>query len=210
MDISRAGCGCNGAFYAVAMPGVAANGSAAPGAGGDFYCDANDVGGVWCTEIDLVEANTAAMAATPHACDAPDAAGHVAKCDGVGCSLGTKSNASLFGPGAGFAIDTRRPFDVVTMFPVDAAGRLAAVDTLVKQGAQSFHLVHTPDTCGTHWSDTLNAPLAAGMVPVFSLWGDTTKGADMTWLDVPPCSPATGCGGDGTLALFSNFAVSAM
>jgi hypothetical protein len=210
MDISSAGCGCNGAAYAVAMPGIAANGSFMPGGSGDFYCDANDVGGNWCTEIDLIEANTAAMAATPHACDAPDAAGHVAKCDGGGCSLGTKNNATLFGPGAGFAIDTRRPFDVITMFPVDAMGQLAAVDTLVKQGAASFRLVHTPSNCGTHWRDTLNAPLAAGMVPVFSLWGDTRSGSDMTWLDTPPCSAATGCAGDSTAAIFSNFAISSM
>ena len=210
MDISSAGCGCNGAMYAVAMPGVAANGSFMPGGAGDYYCDANDVGGNWCTEIDLIEANTAAMAATPHACDAPDAKGHVAKCDGGGCSLGTKNNATLFGPGAAYTIDTRRPFDVITMFPVDALGQLAAVDTLVQQGAASFHLIHTPDNCGSHWRDTLNAPLAAGMVPVFSLWGDTSSGSDMTWLDVPPCSAATGCGGDSTQALFYNFAVSSM
>ena len=210
MDISTAGCGCNGAFYAVAMPGIAANGSYAPGGSGDFYCDANDVGGSWCTEIDLIEANTAAMAATPHACASPDASGHVAKCDGGGCSLGTKNNGTLFGPGAGFAIDTRRPFAVVTSFPIDAQGHLAAVDTRVEQGQASFLLSHTPAGCGTHWSDTLTAPLAAGMVPVFSLWGDTKSGSDMTWLDVPPCSAATGCGGAGSVALFSNFSITSL
>ena len=210
MDISTAGCGCNGAMYAVAMPGIAANGSFAPGRGGDYYCDANDVGGVWCTEMDLIEANTAAMAATPHACDAPDAKGHVAKCDGGGCSLGTKNNGTLFGPGSGFVIDTRRPFDVITSFPVDSDGSLAAVDTLVRQGGASFLLSHTPAGCGTHWSDTLTAPLAAGMVPVFSLWGDSSSGSDMTWLDVPPCSASTGCGGDATVALFSNFAIASL
>jgi hypothetical protein len=140
VDLSTAGCGCNAAFYAVAMPGVAPDGSPAPGSSGDFYCDANKVSGVWCTEMDLMEANTAAFAATPHACDAPDAAGFVPKCDGGGCSLNTKTNATLLGPGAGFLVDTTRPFSVSTSFPLDAGGALAAVDTLVSQGGASFHL----------------------------------------------------------------------
>jgi hypothetical protein len=208
MDISTVGCGCNAALYAVAMPGVAADGSLTPGSDGDFYCDANDVTGTWCTEIDLIEANTAAMAATPHACAAPDARGFVSSCDRSGCSLGTRSNHSLFGPGATYAVNTLLPFDVVTSFPVDALGNLAAVDTLVRQGSESFRLEHTPSGCGSHWADTLTAPLAAGMVPTFSLWGDKASGQDMSWLDVPPCSVAQGCGGDSAMAVFSHLAVS--
>ena len=210
VDLSTAGCGCNAALYAVAMPGVAANGTPSPSSGGDFYCDANQVGGIWCTEIDLIEANTAAMAATPHACDAPDANGFVAKCDGGGCGMGTRLNNTLFGPGAAFTINTLLPFDVTTMFPVDTLGNLASVNTLVTQGVASFRLLHTPDSCGSHWSDTLTPALMGGMVPTFSLWGGTTSGSDMTWLDVPPCSASTGCGGDGTFALFSNLAVKSL
>ena len=212
MDISTASCGCNAALYAVAMPGVAPNGSFAPSSNGDYYCDANQVGGTWCTEMDLIEANTAAMAATPHACDAPDASGHVPACDKGGCSLGTKANATLFGPGAAFAIDTTRPFDVVTAFPTDAAGALAAVTTLVRQGGASFTLAHTPAGCGAaHWSTSaMTAALAGGMVPTFSLWGSTASGSDMTWLDAPPCPASQGCSGAGTVAVFSNFAVTAL
>jgi len=207
VDLSTAGCGCNAAFYAVAMPGVAPDGSPAPGSSGDFYCDANKVSGVWCTEMDLMEANTAAFAATPHACDAPDAAGFVPKCDGSGCSLNTKTNATLLGPGAGFLVDTTRPFSVSTSFPLDAGGALAAVDTLVSQGGASFHLLHTPGGCGAHWTDALTPGLAGGMVPTLSLWGDTASGSDMTWLDSPPCAAAQGCSGRGAVAHFSNFAV---
>ena len=210
MDISTAGCGCNGALYAVAMPGVAADGTPAPGTSRDFYCDANNVSGIWCTEMDLIEANTAAMAATPHVCDAPDANGFVPKCDGGGCSMGTRLNATLFGPGAAFVIDTRFPFDVVTSYPVDASGRLAAVNTLVKQGAASFALPHTPGSCGEHWTDALSAGIAGGMVPTFSLWGNSDSGSDMTWLDSPPCGASQGCGGSSAVATFSNFAVTAL
>ena len=211
VDLSTAGCGCNAALYAVAMPGIAADGSPAAGTSGDYYCDANNVSGTWCTEIDLFEANTAALAATPHACAAPDAAGFVPSCDRGGCSLNSKTNATRFGPGPAFTINTLRPFDVVTAFPVDARGDLAAVDTLVRQGAASFRLLHTPAGCGAeHWSDSLSPALAGGMVPTFSLWGDRTSGADMAWLDVPPCDAARGCGGDGTLALFTNLAISTL
>jgi hypothetical protein len=210
MDVSTASCGCNAALYAVSMPGVAADGSPSPSSGGDYYCDANKVGGTWCTEMDLIEANTAAMAATPHSCDPPDANGFVPKCDKGGCGLGTKSNSSLFGPGAAFTIDTRRPFDVTTSYPVDSQGSLAAVTTLVNQGEASFTLNHTPGGCRSHWAPTMTEALAGGMVPTFSLWGDKSSGGDMTWLDSPPCSASQGCGGDGTIALFSNFAVTAL
>lgn len=72
VDLSTAGCACNAAFYATAMPAIGQNGSPDPTKCGDFYCDANDVCGQWCTEMDIMEANNAALQITPHKCDAPD------------------------------------------------------------------------------------------------------------------------------------------
>merc|ERR1712042_147033 len=43
LDLSNVGCHCNAAGYFIGMPGPGG------GEGGDYYCDANFVGGQWCT-----------------------------------------------------------------------------------------------------------------------------------------------------------------
>lgn len=57
VDLSQIACGCNAALYMVSMPGYNNGG----GHESDYYCDANQVGGVWCPEMDLMEANNHAM-----------------------------------------------------------------------------------------------------------------------------------------------------
>ena len=51
IDLSQVGCGCITALYGVSMP--------APDNVTDpfKYCDANQVGGHWCPEFDVMEAN---------------------------------------------------------------------------------------------------------------------------------------------------------
>ena len=63
------------------------------------YCDGNAVSGLYCPEMDILEANTAAMQVTPHNCDAPQ--GHYyPMCDHGGCAINThKENANGYGPG---------------------------------------------------------------------------------------------------------------
>ena len=58
VDLSQSGCSCNAAFYLVSMPGHDYNGNPDPSEHNDYYCDANQVGGVWCPEFDIMEANT--------------------------------------------------------------------------------------------------------------------------------------------------------
>ena len=89
VDLSAVGCSCNAALYFVSMPGVAADGSLAPGDSNDYYCDANEVGGVWCWEMDTLESNQFAIAATPHRCSAPAGGTYIGSCDRSGC--GTNS-----------------------------------------------------------------------------------------------------------------------
>ena len=58
IDVSRVGCHCNSAAYFINMPGNN------PGAGGDYYCDANFGNSIWCPEYDTWEGNKYTMAGT--------------------------------------------------------------------------------------------------------------------------------------------------
>merc|ERR1711909_2169 len=58
LDLSNVGCHCNAAGYFIGMPGPGG------GEGGDYYCDANFVGGQWCPEYDTLESNKHTIAGT--------------------------------------------------------------------------------------------------------------------------------------------------
>ena len=207
VDLSTSGCGCNAAFYLVKMPATDANGNPTSGEG-DGYCDANDVGHEWCPEMDVLEANTAALAVTPHRCD-PPVDGHYSSCDKGGCSVNPHKTAPTdFGFGAGFTVDSSRPFSVTTAFLTDpATGTLVGITTTIAQGATaSFTLTHTDASCGSGYLEAMSGPLQAGMVPAISVWGDA--GSTMSWLDVPPCDVATSCADATAGAVFSAFSIS--
>ena len=80
VDLSKSGCSCNAALYLILMPAKDKNGNPEKGFG-DYYCDANMVGGHWCPEFDIMEANTYAWHTTPHKCDPPTDKGHYTNCD---------------------------------------------------------------------------------------------------------------------------------
>ena len=83
-DLSRVGCHCNAAAYFIQMPGYNSGQSPEPGEGGDYYCDANKVGGNYCPEYDNFEGNKYTMASTLHTCNyiPPN---FYDWCDGGGC-----------------------------------------------------------------------------------------------------------------------------
>ena len=101
VDLSQLECGCVAAFYLVSMPGRNSDGSFDPSEDTHYYCDANQVGGVFCPEFDIMEANTYSFRSTPHPCDTPDANGHYTNCDrgGTGPVDVQDQFKNMYGPG---------------------------------------------------------------------------------------------------------------
>ena len=139
VELSSMHCGFNAALYFVGMTaneGEAENGTK--------YCDAQAVTGTYCSEMDVMEANTQAQQYTTHACiDACGSYSSSSQCKGVqgqtsticdqnGCGLnpfrygpGTTynretNNADWYGPGA--ILDSTAAFTVVTQFHAAAGG----------------------------------------------------------------------------------------
>lgn len=191
VDLSRVGCACNLALYLIATPGLDEFGVPNPGQDGDFYCDANEVGGQWCPEVDIMEANTHAFQATPHICDPPNEKGHYANCDRGGCGLNTRDMPGSYGPGASFTIDTTKEFEVHTSFPMED-GVVMAQRTVLQQGERQLSLDN--NDCRDSLAG-LTEVLSAGMVLRITYWGDSAE--TMAWMDQPPCGEEV-CSGDNT------------
>lgn len=175
VDLSGSHCGCNAALYFVSMR---QNTDASKCA--DYYCDANEVCGVRCTEIDLQEANRHAWYTTLHT--STDG-------DGVGKGLGKSRHAwstADYGPG-GRCIDTARPFDVEARFPVDGIGELTAMEVKLTQPGSPCPLsIRLSDYIagGANGWEQVKSALRAGVTPVVSFWGAKK---DMEWLDDDVC-----------------------
>ncbi|KAJ1448954.1 glycosyl hydrolase family 7-domain-containing protein [Pelagophyceae sp. CCMP2097] len=180
--------------------------------------------GACCAELDIWEANSLAQSFTPHPCeedglfrceggtscgDGDDRQNGV--CDKDGCDwaayrLGT---TTFYGPGAGFTVDSSRPFQIVTQFLTDDGsdtGDLVEIRRVYVQDGVS-HANPTVDFGGENFDSTTDAfcdaekdafddpatfqrvgglvqmgkQMEAGMVLVLSLWDDYS--ANMAWLD---------------------------
>jgi len=176
-DVSGSGCGCNAAMYLVSMPQN-------PSATGchDYYCDANNVCGVNCHEIDIMEANKFAFHSAVHK-----------QWDGNGVAAGYGGwcmeffNSTQYGPKAS-CVNTNEPFKVSTSFPVDESGKLTGMYVTLSQNGCSLPLSITHYEQDSKFV-ALTEALSAGMTPVVSYW----KSKDMLWLDGPgtgngPCT----------------------
>lgn len=206
VDLSGVGCACNLAVYLIAAPAMDMAGR--PFAGrGDYYCDANQVGGQWCPEIDIMEANNAAFQATPHKCDAPVGDHHYTNCDRAGCSQNTRElGPTVYGPGSEFIIDTRRPFSVNTFLSAGGPGRteFVGMHQILAQEGREVVLEH--QNCDAAYLDELSSTLREGMSLIFSYWGDTAE--TMAWMDTPQCGQEV-CADTGRRAFISHLATSA-
>mmetsp|Transcript_46453 Transcript_46453/g.101419 ORF Transcript_46453/g.101419 Transcript_46453/m.101419 type:complete len:511 (-) Transcript_46453:193-1725(-) len=202
VDLTSSGCGCNAALYLVSM-----RQNADPSRCGDHYCDANSVCGVSCAEIDIQEANRHAWHSTLHG--SQDRGGIAVGYGGGGSDW---SGPRDFGPTDygpnGACIDTGRPFQVATSFPVDGAGRLLGMEVTLSQEGSSC-----PLTMKIHdYTDMaeLSQALSEGMTPVVTYWSDPS----LTWLDGKGRDGGGPCGDSddaapqcGDSVQFSNFSI---
>ena len=173
VDMSDVGCNCNGALYFVSMPAYNSAQQPVPGKDGEYYCDANEVGGVYCPEMDVMEANKYAMASTAHTCQyhAPH---YYSSCDRGGCGTNILNAAfGQFGPGK--KIDTNRPFTLSVSF-ITQNGRLSTVNNYFSQGNATVQF----NACNADYLQWMGMSLP-GIVMTMSLWG--TGNGGMSWLD---------------------------
>lgn len=195
VDMSNVGCSCNGALYFVSMPAYNSAQQPVPGENGEYYCDANDVGGVYCPEMDVMEANKYAMASTAHTCQyhAPH---YYSTCDRGGCGKNIlDADSSEYGPGK--RIDTNKPFTLSVAFITDGRNKLSVVNNYFSQGNQVVQF----NSCNPDYLQWMGMSLP-GIVMTMSLWGTTSGG--MSWLD-GKSGCHDGCNLANSRVSFSNF-----
>ncbi|CAK0811444.1 unnamed protein product, partial [Prorocentrum cordatum] len=170
VDLAGAGCGCNAALY---LTSLHQNGQVSDCE--DYYCDANNVCGVSCVEIDIQEANMFAWHSTLHT--AHDSGGVGGGYGGGASWDGPRDwSSEEYGPGAS-CVDTSRPFQVATSFPVDGEGHLSGMEVVLSQGTSECQL--SVSLMGYDGMGELSDALAEGLTPIISYW----SADDMLWMD---------------------------
>jgi len=265
VDVSKLGCGINGALYFVQMDADGGKalykGNEAGAKYGTGYCDAQcphdgkfingepnlldwngtSTGGFGrygscCVEMDLWEANAMATAFTGHSCgvkrqtrcdgvecgDNGKGDRYKGTCDADGCDVNTyrNGNETFYGEGAAFAVDTTRPFTVVTQFLTDDGtddGKLVEVrrhyvqddvriETPASRVGEKAYNSISDGYCAAEKDafnssatflergglSSLDDAFSKGMVLVLSIWDDYAS--HMLWLDSndPPNSTDPG------------------
>jgi len=185
LNLSGVPCHCNAAGYFIKMP--------APNAGGDgdYYCDANYVGGQGCPEYDTLESNKHIVTGALHNCGWDGS--WYSGCDGGGCGGNSWDSGASFCPG-GCTINSDQEFWI------SHYQNSGMSNTYMEQNGQgvSFNICGDGgyvNNMGQHYN---------GMVFSMSLWGG--PGIDMGWMD-----GRTGCQGtctiDSATVTFKNFKV---
>jgi len=190
VDLSNVGCHCNAAAYFINMPSSADT--------GDFYCDANYVGGSGCPEYDVMEANKHNLASTIHTCKKMIVQDKWYDCDRWGCMMTAYNmDMEMMCPDEKCTINTNKPFRISSF-----QNSSVAFTQMEQEGRSTrFDLCHQPVL------STIAQSSFSGMVFSTSLWSYPDGGHGMDWLD-----GMTGCQGpcdiDGSSAIFTDFAFS--
>mmetsp|Transcript_136842 Transcript_136842/g.266170 ORF Transcript_136842/g.266170 Transcript_136842/m.266170 type:complete len:772 (+) Transcript_136842:48-2363(+) len=199
-DLSGAGCGCNAAMYLTSLKQ-----NTNPSECHDYYCDANNVCGQSCAEIDIQEANQVAWHSTLHsASDRFGVGGGYG--GGDGWNGARDWNAAQYGPHAS-CIDTTAPFEVAVSFPISGpGGTLTAMLIKLTQQGRSCPLTLS---LGSYKGMTeLSQALQKGMTPIISYWSSDK----MLWMDGKGTDQQGPCAADkasacGHSVKFYNFSV---
>jgi hypothetical protein len=185
VDLSGAACGCNSAFYLTSMRQNTDKSTC-----DDYYCDANSVCDVMCTEIDIQEANVGSWLTTAHM--GADPSGQAVGYGGGGSEWSGPRDfdSTQYGPSSKATINTLKPFEVSASFPT-TNGVLSSIDMSLEQSGNvlSFSL-ESYTFSGTNGFVELTTALQQGMTPIVSYWSSN----DMQWLD------GTGSDGQGACA----------
>lgn len=215
VDLSTLPCGENGALYLSEMDRTGGRNADNTGGAkyGSGYCDAQcpvqtwtngtlntDRSGYCCDEMDILEANSAANAFTPHPCANGD-------CDKSGCGFNPYARGYKDYYGPGLKVDTSKPFSVVTQFITDDGTTTGSLSKITRSYIQDGKTITSASTNGTDTItasgctsaapygglDEMGKALGRGMVLVFSIWND--GGQFMQWLDSGtngPCNTTEG------------------
>jgi hypothetical protein len=172
----------------------------------DYYCDANDVCGRTCAEIDIQEGNKFSWHSTLHAATDPGGLGKGYGGGGPGWNGPRDWTSATYGPGAS-CIDTTVPFEVEVAFPADASCHLTAMEITLSQTDRSHCQLKVAIDQYDGMQD-LTAALSAGMTPIASYWNSD----DMLWMDGKGADGMGACATDSPddcakTATFSKFSV---
>lgn len=209
VDLTGVGCACNLALYLIQSPARFDHHFSIGEDRGDqppYYCDANQVGGQWCPELDIMEANTHAFQATPHKCDQQKPGGEYESCDRGGtCYENTRDHPDAYGPGDDYIIDTTKPFDVSTDF-VETFGVFTSFIVTLKQGSRAVVLDHS--NCNADYLARMTDAMASGMSLRITYWGNEAE--TMAWMDSPPCKKQRCTSENAGDAVISNITVKSL
>jgi len=206
VDLSKVGCACNLAFYLTKEPAMSPAGEPSEGSCdySPYYCDANQVCGQWCPELDIMEANSHTFQSTPHKCDPSNDASYY-NCDRGGAAMNIRSMGNnVYGPGAQYRIDTTRPFEVRTSFSGDPnAPSFTGMKTELVQGS---NVLSWDNSAGPGYLGSMAGAMGGeGMAIRITYWGKEAQ--TMAWLDNPFCGSQTCEGANTGPATISNIKV---
>ena len=152
-----------------------------------YYCDANQVGGAFCPEFDIMEANIWAYRGVNHHCDEPNN-GHYTDCDRHGtCAVDVITDFPgniPYGPGSQYTINSEREFHIKIDFTENDLGEFIRYSiTLSQDGRQVTMNQDCPE-----YLQKVTDVMKNGMTIAMSIWSS----GNLDWLQHGRCQG--GCG----------------